>query len=564
MLSSLGDRAHPTYFWLGAAAVTAGVGFHLPMFIEARRMNFHLAGMPVDWRMLLGMALIAGGTAASWYGLLPAARERRASAPKDEAGASNHSTVVPAPAGTQSERRAVALDPGFRRGDNEDGLLREPESPAAAESSGWLCWAHWQLALVLALALVIDAMKPASLGFTIPGMSQEYGLPRAVVALFPLLALTGLTIGSYVWGVIGDEVGRRAAILLSGVMFVGTAICGSMPGFIGNLIMCFFMGVAAGGMLPITYALLAECMPSRQRGWAMVLLGGLGLAGGFFAASGAAALLEPLYGWRILWFLNAPTGLILILCNPLIPESPRFLLMRGRMAELDALASRFAVPIEPRQWEDAVPHPVIDSTGALLRFPFRLTTATLNHLGIAWGLVNFGLLLWLPAELRLRGLDVAGSNVLLFRSALVALPTMFAVALLYGRWSTKWTLFALTVLTAAGLAGLSLIDAGVALVHEHLLLLFAGLMVGVNGIIAVLLPYTAENYPVLVRGRGTGLVAGSSKLGGLAAQALSVSSLVPGLGLAAMALAVSMAVSAGMVACYGKETRRCVLDEFDR
>jgi MFS transporter, putative metabolite:H+ symporter len=544
-MSSLGDRAHPTYFWLGAAAVTAGVGFHLPMFIEARRMNFHLAGMPVDWRMLLGMALIAGGTAASGYGLLPAARERRASAPKDESRTSDHATV------------------GFRRRNNEDGLSCEPESPVAA-GSGRLRWAHWQLMLVLALALVIDAMKPASLGFTIPGMSQEYGLPREVVALFPLLALTGLTIGSYVWGVIGDEVGRRAAILLSGVLFVGTAICGSMPGFIGNLIMCFFMGVAAGGMLPITYALLAECMPSRQRGWAMVLLGGLGLVGGFFAASGAAALLEPLYGWRMLWFLNAPTGLILILCNPFIPESPRFLLMRGRMAELDALASRFALPIEPRQWEDAVPHPVIDSTGALLRFPFRRTTATLNYLGIAWGLVNFGLLLWLPAELRRRGLDVAGSNVLLFRSALVALPTMFAVALLYGRWSTKWTLFALTVLTAAGLAGLSLIDAGVALVHDHLLLLFAGLMVGVNGTIAVLLPYTAENYPVLVRGRGTGLVAGSSKLGGLAAQALTVSSLVPGLALAALALALSIAVSAGMVACWGKETRRRALDEFER
>jgi putative MFS transporter len=89
-------------------------------------------------------------------------------------------------------------------------------------------------------------------------------------------------------------------------------------------------------------------------------------------------------------------------------------------------------------------------------------------------------------------------------------------------------------------------------------------MVGVNGTIAVLLPYTAENYPVLVRGRGTGLVAGSSKLGGLAAQALTVSSLVPGLALAALALALSMAVSAGMVACWGKETRRRALDEFER
>jgi MFS transporter, putative metabolite:H+ symporter len=529
MSSGLRDRAHPAYFWLGAAMVTVGVGLHLPMFVEAQRMNFHLAGMPVDWRMLLGMALIVGGTVTSWYGLLPGAGERSASAPVEGSRAS-----------------------------------REPESSAAAASSGRLRWAHWQLMLVLALAIVIDAMKPASLGFTIPGMSREYGLPREVVALFPLLALTGLTIGSYAWGVIGDEIGRRAAILLSGVMFVGTSICGSMPGFIGNLIMCFCMGLAAGGMLPITYALLAECMPSRQRGWAMVLLGGLGLVGGFFAASGAAALLEPLYGWRMLWFLGAPTGLILILCNPLIPESPRFLLMRGRMAELDALAARFGMPIEPRQWGDAVPRPVIDSAGALLRFPLRLTTVTLNYVAIAWGLVNFGLLLWLPAELRLRGFDVASSNVLLFRSALVALPTMFVVALLYGRWSTKWTLFALAMLTTVGLSGLSLIDAGLPLVNDHLLLLFAGLMVGVNGIIAVLLPYTAENYPVLVRGRGTGLVAASSKLGGLGAQALTISLLVPGLGLAAMALAVSMAVSAVMVARYGNETRRRALDDFGR
>ena len=80
-------------------------------------------------------------------------------------------------------------------------------------------------------------------------------------------------------------------------------------------------------------------------------------------------------------------------------------------------------------------------------------------------------------------------------------------------------------------------------------------MVGVNGIIAVLLPYTAENYPVLVRGRATGMVAGCSKFGGLAANALTMASLVPGLVVAALVLAVPIVVSAGLVAQYGKETR---------
>jgi putative MFS transporter len=55
-------------------------------------------------------------------------------------------------------------------------------------------------------------------------------------------------------------------------------------------------------------------------------------------------------------------------------------------------------------------------------------------------------------------------------------------------------------------------------------------------------------------------VAGCSKLGGLAAQALTVSALVPGLAVAALTLAFPVAISAGMVARYGKETRNLNLD----
>src|SRR6185312_16084008 len=91
MLTMLGDRAHPRYFWLGAVTVTAGVALHLPMYIEARRMNFHLAGMPIDWRMLLGMSLIVAGTLASWYGLRPGVR--RAAAPRDGARVSSRSAA---------------------------------------------------------------------------------------------------------------------------------------------------------------------------------------------------------------------------------------------------------------------------------------------------------------------------------------------------------------------------------------------------------------------------------------------------------------------------------------
>ena len=64
----------------------------------------------------------------------------------------------------------------------------------------------------------------------------------------------------------------------------------------------------------------------------LVLVGGLGAAGGYLAASGCRRWLEPILSWRILWFLNLPTGLLLIFLNVFIPESPKFLLALGRVA----------------------------------------------------------------------------------------------------------------------------------------------------------------------------------------------------------------------------------------
>ena len=122
----------------------------------------------------------------------------------------------------------------------------------AAPEDAHLGWPHWRLMLVLVVALIIDVMKPASLGFTVPGMVSEYGVPKATVSLVPFFALIGTTTGSFVWGVLADIYGRKASILLSAVMFVGTSICGAMPSLAWNIGMCFMMGAAAGGMLPVT------------------------------------------------------------------------------------------------------------------------------------------------------------------------------------------------------------------------------------------------------------------------------------------------------------------------
>ena len=244
------------WFWAGCTAIFAGVGLHLPMLAAAHAMGNRAAGMPLGGAMLYGMALIAAGALAALYGLLP---------PRGR--------IIPLPAET---------------------VWEAPDDTPLG---------RWHLAVlgVMTLGLIIDTMKPATLGFVLPGMRAEYGISKSAAALLPLVALTGTTLGSFVWGWLADAYGRRTSILLSTILFVATSICGAMPTFGWNLAMCFLMGCSAGGMLPVVYTLLAEIMPPRHRSWVLVLVGGTGLVGGYLAASAAAHLFEPGYGWRSLW-----------------------------------------------------------------------------------------------------------------------------------------------------------------------------------------------------------------------------------------------------------------------
>jgi putative MFS transporter len=188
------------------------------MFLMARGSGYILAGMPMEPGMLLGMAAIVVGAGLAAFGLLPKSAPEQQSLPID--------VIAP--------------------------LENAP-----------LTAAHWRVAGLLALALVIDIMKPASLGFVTPGMRTEYHVSAGLVSWLPFAALAGTVVGSCLWGVMADIYGRRASIVLSSVLFVGTSICGAMPDFWWNVAMCFMMGAAAGGMLPVAYAQLAAKKPPR-------------------------------------------------------------------------------------------------------------------------------------------------------------------------------------------------------------------------------------------------------------------------------------------------------------
>jgi MFS transporter, putative metabolite:H+ symporter len=298
-------------------------------------------------------------------------------------------------------------------------------------------------------------MKASSLGFVIPGMRTEYGLSFSRAAILPFVALLGTTLGSLIWGSLADIYGRRAAILLAAVLFVGTSICGAMPSFFWNIIMCFLMGLAAGGMLPVANALLAEILPTKHRGWCLVLLGGIGTIGGYFATSESSALLQPFFGWRIMWLLGFPTDIILVALSPLLPESARFLVQMGRFKEAEEMLARYGSAIirSPAN-ENTTQHDATVITGndafsarSSLR-PLLGLVVALTLAALAWGLVNFGVLLWLPGSLTATGRSVGLASTLIARSALIAVPTIALTTYLYTVWSTKRVLVAAIGITA--------------------------------------------------------------------------------------------------------------------
>ena len=511
-------------FWFGVAAVTGGVMLHMPMYIMGKDIGYRLVGMPMDALMQFGMIAIIVGLIASLYGLFP-----RGGTP-NTVGA--------------SRIRVSALD----------------DAP--------LTWAHAGLLVTMSIAVTIDIMKPTALAFVMPGMTAEYGLKGPLnptgtipVAYVALSGIVGTVFGSFLWGWLGDRIGRRASILYAGIGFIGTSICGAMPNFYWNLVMCFLMGLAVGGMLPICYALLAETIPARHRSWMMILIGA-DIAGAYVLTSWLAVALVPTYSWRILWLIGLPTGLVFIMLNRWIPESPRFLLAHSRDAEARVVMLRFGAVIVERPQSEADVDSRVRSRWSQLASPeFLGLSAVIGCLALGSGLVLFGFNLWIPSNLRRLGYTDA--DAILRNSALIGFPLTFVVAWMYGFWSSKKTVIAISSLTAAALFGF--VMAGDAIVQNRALL-YALLVVpiwGISSVVAVLSVYAAEIFPTAIRSRGTGFAAGASKAGGVAIIALVVFGIAtPSIATVALIGAIPMTLAVVLVAIYGVETRQRGLEEI--
>ncbi|WP_203909059.1 MFS transporter [Rhizocola hellebori] len=500
------------------------------MYWTARHDHFHMVGMPLTWYMNVGMLLIGVGVALVVVAIIPKKTERAQRVSKIKIGSLDDTKISKA---------------------------------------------HVALLLVLAAAITIDVMKSTSLAFIAPGAAVEYNLrgplnphsPNLPVALYPLIGITGTMIGSFLWGWFGDRIGRRASILLSAILFIATTTCGTMPEYWLNLVSCFFMGVGVGGMLPITFALMSETIPKRHRSWLMVLIGS-DIAGAYIIVSWLASTIAApdRFGWRMLWLVGLPSGLLLILLNRWMPESPRFLLQQGRDEEARAVMARYgAAIIESDEESDlAVEQHLKGGISQLFTRNFLGLSAAIILLALSIGMTQYGFQQWMPSNLQHLGFSAVHSTSILRNAALLGFPFSLPVALLYGFWSTKKTVLGVTVLMAGSLGTFAFLGDSVV---ENSTLLYVLLVIPIWGISllnSVLAAYTAEVYPTVVRARGSGMSAGATKTGGVAILFLVVivAAAAPSVRMTAALGLIPMVLAGIVLLIFGPETRHRQLESI--
>ena len=154
--------------------------------------------------------------------------------------------------------------------------------------------------------------------------------------------LLGCAIGAYFAGRLADIYGRKVILLWSALFFIVSAWgSGIADGSLEFVIYRILGGFAVGAASVITPAYIAEVAPARYRGMlstlqqiAIILGLFMAFVSNYLLAEFAGASTEPLWlgidAWRWMFWMELLPAVLFLLMLFFIPESPRFLLLKGR------------------------------------------------------------------------------------------------------------------------------------------------------------------------------------------------------------------------------------------
>ncbi|EJN56196.1 MFS transporter [Loigolactobacillus coryniformis] len=387
-----------------------------------------------------------------------------------------------------------------------------------------------KLLTVAGFAWLFDALDVGLLSFIIAALKSEWQLNTVQMGWLGSISSIGMAVGALFFGILADRIGRRDVLVLTLLLFsIGSGISVLATSFTIFAIIRFFVGAGLGGELPVASTLVSESVAPEKRGRIVVLLESF-WAGGWICAALIAYFIIPRFGWRVAALGTALTAVYA-------------LYIRWRIHE----------PVTVAKSERPT---LLQNIRAVWSAPYAKATLMLWLLWFAVVFSYYGMFLWLPSVLVLKGYSLLNSFGYVLAMTLAQLPGYFTAAWLIEKWGRKWVLIVYLLGTA-----LSAYYFGNAASLGNLLVSGALLSFFDLGAWGALYAYSPEQYPTAIRGTGTGMAAAFGRIGGIVGPLLVGYLLTAQVSVNAIFAIFTGAIIIGIlaVALLGEETRGRVL-----
>jgi len=376
---------------------------------------------------------------------------------------------------------------------------------------------HGRLVLGSGLGWALDAMDVGLISFVMAALlaQEKWGITTTEVSWIGSIGFVGMALGATLGGLLADRFGRRQVFAVTLLIFGIATGAAALSWSVGALLVFrFLIGLGLGAELPVASTLVSEYAPARVRGRVVVLLEAFWAVGWTLSALiGYLVVPRSDSGWRWALAIGALPALYAVAVRRGLPESVRFLELRGRVDEAEAAVRRF----ENAAGVDPAPSPLPEPAralgpGALWAGGIRIRTAAL---WVVWFCINFsyyGAFIWLPSLLFASGLTLVKSFGFTLVITLAQLPGYAAAAYFIERWGRRPTLAVFLLGSALGAGLFAAADGETAVLVTGMVLSFFNL-----GAWGALYAVTPEVYPTVLRATGAGAAAGFGRLASIAA-----------------------------------------------
>jgi len=194
--------------------------------------------------------------------------------------------------------------------------------------------------IVMGSATFFDAFNALSIAFVLPILVPLWHITAPEIGFLIGASYVGQIIGALAFSSAAERYGRVPCAAASTAIYaVMSLACAGAWSFSALLICRFIQGIGVGGEMPVAATYISELSKARGRGRFFMLYEMI-FPIGLMVTGQVGAILVPQLGWQIMFLIGGIPGLIIAFLLLRLPESPRWLIGKGRLAEAEAVVMR--------------------------------------------------------------------------------------------------------------------------------------------------------------------------------------------------------------------------------